>query len=141
LLLVAGGPSGADGEREIERLLRLARSLHVEPRVRFLGPKLRAELPFLYRAADVAVVCSHSESFGFAALEAHACGTPVVATAVGTVPEIVADGESGYVVTGRDPGVFAARLRILLGDRELRARFSRAAVRSARRFQWDATAC
>jgi D-inositol-3-phosphate glycosyltransferase len=136
-LLVAGGPSGADGGRELGRLDALARRLGVRGRIRFLGPQPRAELPDLYRAADVAVVCSHSESFGFTALEAQACGTPVVATPVGAIPEIVRDGVSGYVLEHRSPGDLAERLRRLFDDRSLHRRFGEAAVRSAGRYRWD----
>jgi D-inositol-3-phosphate glycosyltransferase len=93
-----------------------------------------------YRAADAVVVCSHSESFGLAALEAHACGTPVVATAVGGLSHIVSDSKSGFLVDSRDPSVFAARLKTILSDPDLRASFGTRAAESAAAFSWTATA-
>jgi D-inositol-3-phosphate glycosyltransferase len=137
MLLVAGGPSGVSGRRELERLDALARRLRVRSRVRFLGPRPRTELPDLYRAADVALVCSHSESFGFSALEAHACGTPVIGTPVGAIPEIVRHGISGFVLERRSPELLAARLLRLFDDQHLRCCFGRAAVHAAERYRWD----
>ncbi|MFN2389997.1 MAG: glycosyltransferase, partial [Actinomycetota bacterium] len=140
VLLVVGGASGSGGDRELARLGRLARDLGIERNVRFAGPHPHGRLPTFYRAADLVVVCSHSESFGLAALEAHACGIPVVGTAVGGLSHILRDGESGYLVDSRDPAVFAARAKTLLADDELRARFGVAAARRSRRFSWTSTA-
>ncbi|HVM33978.1 MAG TPA: glycosyltransferase [Actinomycetota bacterium] len=139
-LLIAGGPSGPAGELELERLRRLARVRGVDSAVSFIGAQPHDRLPNYYRAADAVVVCSHSESFGLVGLEAHACGTPVVATAVGGLSYIVREGESGYLVSQRDPSVFAARLKQLLSDDELRRRFSAGAIESARTFSWTRTA-
>ena len=140
VLLVAGGASGPTGDREMTRLVTLAASLGVGDRVRFLGPRPHPALPALYRASDVVVVCSYTESFGLAALEAHACGVPVVATAVGGLSHIVADGVSGSLVAERDPSVFAARLKTLLTDDRLRAGYGDAAIERASRFDWDRSA-
>lgn len=140
LLLLAGGASGPEGEAELARLRRLAAALGLAGRVRFLGRLAHDELPALYRAADVALVCSHSESFGLAALEAHACGAPVVGTAVGGLPAFVEEGRSGHLVGSRDPAAFAERIRPLLADSRLRAAYAAAAVRSASRFSWQRTA-
>jgi D-inositol-3-phosphate glycosyltransferase len=140
VLLVVGGASGITGTAELARLAELTRSLGVEDRVRFLGPRPHASLPSLYRASDVVVVCSHSESFGLAALEAQASGIPVVGTAVGGLSQIVADGTSGFLIDERDPSVFAARLKTLLSDQTLRAEFGRAASLRARGFDWDRSA-
>lgn len=139
VFLVVGGASGQAGEEEMARLKALADSLGVADRVRFEGPQPHSRLPLFYRAADVVVMCSHSESFGLSALEAHACGTPVVATAVGGLSHIVRDGVSGFLVDSRDPDQFAARLKTLLGDDELRSSLSAAALQAAHRFSWDAT--
>jgi D-inositol-3-phosphate glycosyltransferase len=137
ILLVAGGPSGADGEAELTRLRSLAWELGVAERVRFLGPQPHESLPDLYRAADALVVCSHSESFGLAALEAHACGTPIVGTRVGGLPTFVREGRSGFLLAGRDPRFLAARLRtVVAGGGSFRA----AAAAAAAGFSWDATA-
>lgn len=140
VLLVVGGASGRTGADEVDRLKRLTASLGIEDRVRFLGPRPHTSLPSLYRASDVVVVCSHTESFGLAALEAHASGIPVVGTAVGGLSHIVADGRTGYLVDERDPSVFAARLKTLLSDVELRAAFAVAAASRARMFDWDRSA-
>ena len=140
VLLVVGGASGRDGEAEVQRLRELSRSLGIEDRVRFLGPRPHTSLPSIYRASDVVVVGSHTESFGLAALEAHACGIPVVGTAVGGLSHIVGDGTTGYLVEQRDPSVFAARLKTLLSDGSLRTDFGRAAFERARNFDWDRSA-
>lgn len=139
-LLVVGGPSGSDGRRELMRLRALARERGVERAVSFLGPQPHGRLPTYYRASDVVAVPSHSESFGLVGLEAHACGVPIVATPVGGLSYVVSDGESGYLLADRDPAVFAGHLKQLLSDDALRARFSEAALRSARRFSWTRTA-
>jgi D-inositol-3-phosphate glycosyltransferase len=138
--VVVGGASGAAGEGEVTRLKQLAGSLGVADRVRFVGPQPHVKLPDFYRAADVLVMCSYSESFGLTALEAQACAIPVVATAVGGLGHIVMDGETGYLVEDRDPAVFAARMKTLLSDPDLRADFSRRAGYAAQRFSWQATA-
>lgn len=140
VFLLVGGASGSDGEYEMARLGDLAARLDIAANVRFLGAQPHHHLPVFYRASDVVVVCSHSESFGLAALEAHACGTPVVGTAVGGLSYIVRDGESGFLLDTRDPAEFAARLKTVLSDDDLRASFGRAATRSAKFFSWDKTA-
>ena len=136
-LVLAGGPSGADGAGELARLEQLARDLKIESRVRFLGPQPQRHLAELYRAADALVVCSHSESFGLAALEAHACGTPVVGMAVGGLPTFVREARSGFLLDRRDPQLVAARLREVLAAGEP---FRRAAAESAAPFSWERTA-
>ena len=93
-----------------------------------------------YRAADVCVVPSYSESFGLVAVEAQACGTPVVAARVGGLPTAVADGVSGLLVDGHDPRVWGAALSDVIADRRRLERWSRDAVVHASRFGWDATA-
>ena len=140
ILLVVGGASGRSGNEELKRLDELATSLGVADQVRFLGPRPHASLPYLYSAADVVVVCSHVESFGLAALEAQACGVPIVATAVGGLSHIVADGVTGYLVHERDPSVFAGHLKTLLTDDGLRHRFGAAALARSSSFDWDRSA-
>jgi len=140
LLLIVGGASGSGGEDELRRLRDLATSLGVEQNVRFIGPKPHQSLPQIYAAADVVVVPSHSESFGLAALEAHACGRPVVATAVGGLSHIVDNGRSGFLTEDRDPATFAARLKTLLADEQLARSMGERARMSAARFSWDQAA-
>jgi D-inositol-3-phosphate glycosyltransferase len=138
--LVAGGSSGPAGHAELERLAKLAADRGVQDVVRFIGPQPHRILPLYYRAADVAVVCSHSESFGLSALEAHACGTPVVATAVGGLSYVVDEGRSGSLVDSRDPRVFSERLLDVLKDATDRGEMREHALHSAARFSWDTTA-
>jgi D-inositol-3-phosphate glycosyltransferase len=140
VLVVVGGASGRAGEAEVDRLRAIASSLGIEDHVLWLGPKPHESLPPFYRAADAVLVCSHSESFGLTALEAHACGTPVIGTAVGGLSHIVDHGRSGWLLETRDPVVFAARLKELLTAPLLSAAFSRRAIARASRFSWDAAA-
>jgi D-inositol-3-phosphate glycosyltransferase len=135
-LLIVGGPSGLVGQEEMTRLHDLTDELEIRPYVTFTGPQPHVRLPLFYRAADAAVVVSHSESFGLVALEAAACGTPVVGTSVGGLSHIVNDGVSGYLLEQRDSNVLAERLKPLLLDPSLRERFSIEAERAAARFSW-----
>lgn len=139
-LTIVGGASGPSGVAEIERLVTLADALGFGGRVVLVGPQRHDRLPTYYRAADVLVMCSHSESFGLTALEAHACGTPVVATAVGGLAHVVRDGTTGFLVGDRDPATFAGRLKTVLADDELRARMRVAAHAASRAFSWERTA-
>ncbi len=139
LVAVVGGPSGSARARP-EELLRLATSLGIDDIVRFAPPCPQAELADWYRAADVTVVPSHSESFGLVAVESQACGTPVVAASVGGLRTAVRDGVSGLLVAGHDPADYARVLRRLLGAPDRVRRMSRAAVRHAAQFDWQATA-
>ena len=108
VLVVVGGASGTDGRPEVERIEKLAADLGVSDRVRFAAPQPHHLLSTYYRAADVVLVPSRSESFGLVALEAAACGTPVVAAAVGGLRTLVDHGRTGFLVEGRDPAVYAA---------------------------------
>jgi D-inositol-3-phosphate glycosyltransferase len=135
-LLIVGGPSGPSGEEEMDRLYLLTAELGITENVIFTGPQPHQRLPVFYRAADAAVVVSHSESFGLVALEAAACGTPVVGTSVGGLSHIVSDGVSGYLLDRRDPKLLAQRLNPLLEDASLRRKFSAQAEQAAARFSW-----
>ena len=139
-LLVVGGPSGSAGEAESTRLKSLVGDLGVAAEVDFLGPQAHALLPTFYRAADVVVICSHSESFGLTALEAHACGAPVVGTPVGGLSHIVSSGESGFLIDERDPDRFAGSIKTILSDPEVARDFSAQALRRAVPFTWTSTA-
>jgi D-inositol-3-phosphate glycosyltransferase len=133
---VIGAPSGSglDAPRQLEEL---AATLGIADLVRFVPPQPPHRLPLHFRAADVAVVPSHNESFGLVALEAQACGTPVVAAAVGGLMTAVQDGVSGVLVEGRDPADYAAAIRRVLAGRPFLAAGAR---RHASRFSWDRTA-
>lgn len=136
-LLVAGG---SPGSRELERLKRLASTLGVGDRVDFLGSVERGALPVYYSAADVCVLPSYYESFGLAALEAAACGRPVVASRVGGLPTVVLDGETGYLIAWRCPGPFVERLEVLLENERLRRTMGTAARAHAETLTWEVSA-
>ncbi|MGZ8751845.1 MAG: glycosyltransferase, partial [Acidimicrobiia bacterium] len=139
-LVVVGGPSGPSGPSEEERLHALVAELGLEHRVRFVAPRPHDQLADFYRAADVCVVPSRSESFGLVALEAAACGTPVVAANVGGLRSLVDDGVTGYLVEGRVPADYAEPVARLLADPDLAAAMgARAEVRS-RRYAWSIAA-
>ncbi|MGZ4677937.1 MAG: glycosyltransferase [Acidimicrobiia bacterium] len=139
-LLVVGGPSGPDGPAELEKLHALVDELGLGDRVRFVPPQSHAHLARYYRAADVALVPSHSESFGLVALEAAASGTPVVAAAVGGLCSLVEDGVTGYLVDSRDPADYAAPIEALLGDPATAAVMGMRAEAASRRYAWSMTA-
>jgi D-inositol-3-phosphate glycosyltransferase len=137
VVLIAGGPSGS-GLTEPTSLHRLADSLGIPDVMRFLPPQGEG-LADVYRAADVVAVPSHNESFGLVALEAQACGTPVVAARVGGLPVAVADGRSGLLVPGHGSGQWADALaRVALQPRR-RDELAAGAVVHAREFSWDRT--
>jgi D-inositol-3-phosphate glycosyltransferase len=139
ILGVMGDNSGA-GHDELGKLKALAKFLKVEDVIRFVPPVNRAELPDWYRSSDLVCVPSYSESFGLVALEAQACGTPVVASAVGGLRTAVADGISGVLVDGHDPKAWAAVISKLLMDTTRRAIMSAGALHHAKNFSWDFTA-
>jgi D-inositol-3-phosphate glycosyltransferase len=136
---IIGGASGANTE-EVDRLKELATWLGIDDVVRFSPPVPRADLAQWYRAADLVVVPSYSESFGLVALEAQACGTPVVATAVGGLRTAVADGISGVLVDGHDPKAWSSVIARLLQEPQRRVLLSMGAIEHASHFGWDATA-
>jgi D-inositol-3-phosphate glycosyltransferase len=140
VLGVVGGPSGSGHGGEMARLAELAAALGVADRVMFFPPQPQARLAEFYAAADALLLPSRSESFGLVALEAQACGTPVVAAAVGGLRYSVVDGVTGYLVDGHDPADHAERLLALLGDERRALDMSRAAVAHSTRFSWEATA-
>lgn len=138
-VVIAGGPSGSGLDRPTA-LIELARALAVTDVVRFLPPQTGADLPALYRAADLIAVPSYNESFGLVALEAQACGTPVVAAAVGGLVTAVRDGVSGRLVDGHNPADWARVIADLLTAPAHRTRFGRAAAVHASDFSWSRTA-
>jgi D-inositol-3-phosphate glycosyltransferase len=140
VLLVVGGPSGADGRAELAALHTLADELGTRDRVRFLAAQPHRRLGALYRAADVCLVPSRTESFGLVALEAAACGTPVVAAAVGGLCQLVDDTRTGFLVEGREPADYAAPVASLLDSPELARQMSVRAVLGSRRYSWGLAA-
>ncbi len=138
VVVVCGGPSGS-GVDQPTSLVDLARELGVADLVRFEPPSDRTTLVDWYRAADVAVVPSYSESFGLVAVEAQACGTPVVASAVGGLRTAVADHVSGLLVDGHDPADFARAIARITSQPALRAELSSGAHMHAAAFGWAAT--
>lgn len=137
-VVIVGGPSGTGLERP-EQLQTLTRELGLSGVVRFHPPVPRTVLAEWYRAADLVVIPSHNESFGLVAVEAQACGTPVVAARVGGLVTAVRDGETGRLVDGHDPRQWARVLGELLDDDAERRAMQAAAVRHAAGFGWDAT--
>ena len=139
-LVAVGGPSGPQGLAEMERIKGLVGDLGLTGRVRFVPPQRHELLSTFYRAADVCVVPSRSESFGLVALEAAACGTPVVAASVGGLTTLVDDGHTGYLVEGRDPSDYADRIDRIVSSHERAAAMSVAGHAMARRYTWSVAA-
>jgi D-inositol-3-phosphate glycosyltransferase len=136
---IMGGASGANAE-EVDRLKELTTWLELDDVVRFAPPVERDSLAAWYRAADLVCVPSYSESFGLVALEAQACGTPVVATAVGGLRTAVADGFSGVLVDGHDPKAWSSVITRLLQEPQRRVLLSMGAIEHASHFGWGSTA-
>ena len=142
-LCVIGGEPDADAvniDREMARLQGLRETLGIAEVVAFLGKREQVALPFHYSAAEVCVVPSHYESFGMVALEAMACGTPVVASRVGGLTFTVQDGSTGFLVPNDDPQALSERLSLLLTDRALRQEMGRRAAVHAKRYGWPIVA-
>jgi D-inositol-3-phosphate glycosyltransferase len=139
-LVVVGGPSGPHGEKSLQSLHDVADARGVRGHVHFIEPQPHELLSSYYRAADVCIVPSRSESFGLVALEAAACGTPVVASAVGGLTTLVDHGHTGYLVDEPDPGAYAAAVRRVFDEPLAAERLSTASVLRARRYTWRAAA-
>lgn len=139
-LVLVGGPSGVDGDAELARLHDLVDELGLRPRVRFVAPQPHDDLVTYYRAADVCLVPSRSESFGMVALEAAASGTPVVAANVGGLRTLVDPGRTGYLIDEREAEAFADPVQRILDEPELAARLGRQAVEFSEGYAWNVTA-
>lgn len=139
-LVVVGGPSGEEGSAHEHHCHDLVRRLGLTDRVIFRPPQPHHLLSSYYRAADVCLVPSRSESFGLVALEANACGTPVVAAAVGGLLTLVDDERTGLLVDSRDPRAYADAVRRIIDNPAFAEALGEQAARKARGFTWSTTA-
>ena len=137
-LVVVGG--SLSGDRELDALRQRSKQLGILEKITFAGSVNQSELGRYYSAADVFVLPSHYESFGLVALEAMACGTPVVASRVGGIPSFVDDGETGYLITWRSAEPFADRIEMLLENSDLRNFMSESARVKANSMNWSTVA-
>jgi len=137
VLIIGGDPGEAE---ETARLGQLAANLGIGEKVAFLGAVEHERLPLFYSAANVCVVPSYYESFSLVALEALACGTPVIAARVGGLPSIIRDGETGYLIPWHCPEPFTERLELLLANESLARSLGLAGHASAAKFGWPIVA-
>ena len=139
-LVVIGGDPDEDREQlntEMLRLQNLCRDLGLDDMVVFLGKRSQLTLPYYYAAAEVVVMPSFYESFGMVALEAMACGTPVIASKVGGLAILVQEGKTGYFIPSQDAEALADRLRLLFTSEDHRQELGRNAAEFARSFSWE----
>lgn len=142
-VIIIGGAPGAGIEKvnaELARLERLRADLGIEDLVTFQGAQDQDTLVYYYSAAEMVVMPSHYESFGMVALEAMACGTPVVASKVGGLAFSVQDGRTGFLVPDRDAEAMATRIRLLLKDHDLRQQLGEQAADWAHHYSWSVIA-
>ena len=138
LAIIGGEPDASPQEMsaEMARIQKLCDDLCMGRMVVFLGKRAQDTLPYYYSAADVLVMPSHYESFGMVALEAMACGTPVIASQVGGLAFLVKDGETGYHVPDQDPKALCEKLLMLLNDPQLRKTMGMCAAEYAKNYAW-----
>ncbi len=139
-LLVLGGPSGVGGKGEYQVARQRVIELGLDGRVGWRDPVAHNQLPAFYQSANLLLFPSRSESFGLVAVEAQACGVPVIAASIGGLTHAVAHQTTGILVDGWDPGDYAGALIDLLGDHDRWQSFSEAAVIHAKKFSWTITA-
>jgi D-inositol-3-phosphate glycosyltransferase len=139
-LYIVGGDSDEPSSPHAARLRTRVAALGLDRRVRFLGAQPQRRLRYFYAAAEATVMPSYYESFGMVALEAMACGSPVVASRVGGLTTTVKDGITGYLVPEGNAQALSERLELLLHDPETRARLSREATRWAADHRWPCVA-
>ena len=139
LVIIGGDPNGdtEDTTAEMSRLQSLCKTLGLDEIVVFLGKRDQNTLPYYYSAAEVVVMPSHYESFGMVALEAMACGTPVIASRVGGLAHLVKDGVTGYFVPAQDPIALSEKLRTIFVNHNLRTELGAQAVDYAKQFSWE----
>ncbi len=137
LVIIGGDPQDEAHENaEMQRLQRMRIELGIEDVVTFLGARSHRTLPFYYSAAEAVVMPSHHESFGMVALEAMACGTPVIASEVGGLAHLVRDGETGFHAEEQNSQQLAGKLSLVMDDPHLRRRLGEQAAAYARGFAW-----
>ncbi|CAN5884216.1 D-inositol-3-phosphate glycosyltransferase [soil metagenome] len=139
-LLIIGGSSGPSGAGETERLAQRVEELGLRKAVQFIPAQAHDRLPGFYQTADVCLVPSYTESFGLVALEAQACGVPVVGSAVGGLKAIVRHGQTGFLISPGASESFAERAWMVLSDQRLSESMGRLAVCSSGDFAWDRSA-
>jgi len=137
--VIGGDPQAGPEQRsdEMKRLQKITEEAELTDLITFLGKRSQDSLPYYYSSAEVVVVPSHYESFGMVALEAMACGTPVVASQVGGLAFLVQDGVTGFTVPVDDPQLLAERLSQILCNPELRQRMGKNALMAAREYAWE----
>ena len=138
VVAICGGPSGSGLERP-DSLVTLADQLGISDVVKFVPPTSRAELVKWFQTASVCVVPSYSESFGLVAIEAQACGTPVIAARVGGLPTAVRDGISGVLVDGHEADTWASQIMSVVSNEDLRSKLAKGAIAHASHFGWEDT--
>lgn len=139
-LAVIGGDTDDNADQEyleMSRIKSLTEAFGLQDLVTFLGKKNQDSLPYYYSAAEAVIVPSQYESFGMVALEAMACGTPVVASQIGGLAYLVQDGVTGYTVPVDDPRELARRITSLLSDPDLREKMGQQGVNVAQNYAWD----
>jgi D-inositol-3-phosphate glycosyltransferase len=139
LAIIGGDPAASPQEMsaEMARLQKLCDDLAVGQTVVFLGKRDQDKLPYYYSAAELLVMPSHYESFGMVALEAMACGTPVIASEVGGLAYLVRDGETGFTIPDQEPEALCEKIAWLLSDHELHTTMSQRAVEYAQHYAWE----
>jgi D-inositol-3-phosphate glycosyltransferase len=139
-LMIIGGDPNANADEmsaEMARLKKLSRDLQLDHMVIFLGKRDQDTLPYYYSAAEVLVMPSHYESFGMVALEAMACGTPVIASQVGGLAFLIRDGVTGYHVPDGDSDALCDKLTLMLDDPVLREKIGGQAAQDAQAYTWE----
>lgn len=139
LAIIGGDPNASPKllNAEMARLQALCKELGMDDFILFLGKRGQDTLPYYYSAAEVLVMPSHYESFGMVALEAMACGTPVVASQVGGLAFLVQDGVNGYVVPDGDPEALGERLTLMIENPDLRNKMGAQAAAYAQDYAWE----
>ncbi len=137
LTIIGGEPESQPSNMEMERLHKLRKQYGLDDLVTFLGKQNQDTLPYYYSAAIAVIVPSQYESFGMVALEAMACGTPVVASQVGGLAYLIQHGITGYTVPSGDPQALAEHLTMLIENPDLRERLGQQAAAFARDYDWE----